>query len=168
MTSPTVARVQRGALLLAVALAAVSTAPALAAGVTESQAQRVAKRAASARVARFGISRRHRRAVLGRGHRVRHALAPAAPPRPRLVLRVNGGQRVSSGGRIAVVILAGAVSFLAVACGDRRDACRRAERPPVTRLHHPDRCRPTPTADGPRGSSSGRGIAAKPPSGYWT
>jgi hypothetical protein len=56
MTSQTVARVQRGALLLTVALAAVPTGSALAAGVTRDQAQRVAKRAASARAARFGIS----------------------------------------------------------------------------------------------------------------
>jgi hypothetical protein len=56
MRSPTVARVRRGALLLAVALAAVPTGQALAASVTKTRAQRVAKRAASARVARFGIS----------------------------------------------------------------------------------------------------------------
>jgi hypothetical protein len=56
MTSPTAAHIRRGALLLAVALAAVPSGSALAADVAKSQAQRVAKRAASARVARFGLS----------------------------------------------------------------------------------------------------------------
>jgi hypothetical protein len=59
---------------------------------------------------------------------------------------MSAGAGMADAGRVAVVVIVATVSVLAMACGKRRDVCRRVERPPVTRLHHPERCRPAPRA----------------------